>query len=185
MITLPLHLINETYTFGFEPSILDFFSIFAIICGILVIINKNPIIAVLFLIGLFGNISAYLLALGLGFIGLAYLIVYIGAVSILFLFILMLINIRISELQSNTSNSIILAMIIGISYNHPLFKILPENNEVINTLEGDVNSFGDGMFNVHRINNLEYATSRIWDANVMEHSHITSLGNIMYSSYSI
>jgi NADH-ubiquinone oxidoreductase chain 6 len=37
--------------------------------------------------------------------GLAYLVVYIGAISILFLFILMLINIRLSELHSNTRNT--------------------------------------------------------------------------------
>ncbi len=42
----------------------------------------------------------------MSFISLSYLIVYIRAVSILFLFILMLINIKISELHSNTNNSI-------------------------------------------------------------------------------
>jgi NADH-ubiquinone oxidoreductase chain 6 len=155
-----LNLIFETYTNGFKPNILDFLSLFAIICGILVILNKNPIVAVLFLIGLFGNISCYLLALGLGFIGLAYLIVYIGAVSILFLFILMLINIRISELQSNTSNSILLAMIVGVSYNYPLFQILPDNNEILDNLEGKLNTYRGGLFNLHRINNIEYSTSR-------------------------
>ena len=77
------------------------------------------------LIALFAYISFYLIIIGLSFIGLSYLIVYIGAVSILFLFILMLINIRTSELQSNTSNSIPLAIIIGIIIIISLFQILP------------------------------------------------------------
>src|ERR1700694_4725864 len=120
-----LLLINEIYTNGSISNILDIISLTAILCGIFVLISKNPIISVLFLIGLFATISSYLIILGLSFIGLSYLIVYIGAVSILFLFILMLINIRISELQSNTSNSIPLAVTISILFNYPLFQLLP------------------------------------------------------------
>jgi NADH-ubiquinone oxidoreductase chain 6 len=62
---------------------------------------------------------------GMTFVGIAYLVVYIGAVSILFLFILMLINIRISELQSDTNNSLPLALIIGIFLYYFLYKVLP------------------------------------------------------------
>lgn len=65
--------------------------------------------------------------LGLNFIGLSYLLVYVGAVSILFLFILMLINVRISELTSDSSNSIPLAIIIGIFFNITLYYMLPSN----------------------------------------------------------
>jgi NADH-ubiquinone oxidoreductase chain 6 len=123
---------NEIYTNGIYFEILNIISLFAIFCGILVIIGKNPILSVLFLIGLFAGISCYLIILGLSFIGLTYLIVYIGAVSILFLFILMLINIRVSELQSNTSNSIILAIIVGILFNYPLFDLLPYDIAILN-----------------------------------------------------
>jgi NADH-ubiquinone oxidoreductase chain 6 len=82
-------------------------------------------VSVLHLIALFAYVSFYLIIIGLNFIGLSYLIVYIGAVSILFLFILMLINIRTSELQSNTSNSIPLTIIIGIIISYFLFQMLP------------------------------------------------------------
>ena len=44
-----------------------FLSLVAILCGILVIISKNPIVSVLFLIGLFACISLYLIILGLSF----------------------------------------------------------------------------------------------------------------------
>jgi NADH-ubiquinone oxidoreductase chain 6 len=86
---------------GYTVEYLDVLSIIALLFGISVIINKNPIASLLSLIGLFASISVYLILSGLTFIGFSYLIVYIGAVSILFLFILMLINIRTSELQSN------------------------------------------------------------------------------------
>jgi NADH-ubiquinone oxidoreductase chain 6 len=120
-----LFLINEIYTNGYTDIILDILSVSAVISGICVIISKNPVVSVLHLIALFACVSFYLIIIGLNFIGLSYLIVYIGAVSILFLFILMLINIRTSELQSNTSNSIPLTIIIGIIISYFLFQMLP------------------------------------------------------------
>jgi NADH-ubiquinone oxidoreductase chain 6 len=122
-----LFLLNETFTNGYTIEILDFISIVSIFCGIFVIISKNPIVSVLYLIGLFLSISCYLILLGINFIGLSYLLVYVGAVSILFLFILMLINIRISELVNNTRNSIPLGIMVIITLNISIYQILPNN----------------------------------------------------------
>src|ERR1700712_647797 len=120
-----LYILIETYTNGYRVETLDLISLISILCGILVIISKNPVVSVLFLIGLFLSISTYLLVLGLNFIGLSYLLVYVGAVSILFLFILMLINIRVSELTNETSNSIPLAIIIIMGFYSSINNILP------------------------------------------------------------
>lgn len=76
-----LFLINESFTNGYRTEILSILSVLAILSGVFVIISKNPIVSVLFLIGLFASISCYLILLGLSFIGLSYLIVYIGAVK--------------------------------------------------------------------------------------------------------
>src|ERR1700742_4861040 len=103
-----LSVLSDTLTSGYKVEALDAISLASIFCGMLVVICKNPIRSVLFLIGLFVCIACYLVLLGLDFLGIAYLLVYVGAVSILFLFILMLINVRISELLSDTSNSIFL-----------------------------------------------------------------------------
>src|SRR5438045_3332304 len=84
--------------------------------GIFIIITKNPIISVLYLILLFSSVSCYLIFIGIKFIGISYLLVYVGAVSILFLFILMLINIRVSELISDTNNNLPLALITIIAF---------------------------------------------------------------------
>jgi NADH-ubiquinone oxidoreductase chain 6 len=127
-----LYTLNEIFTNGYTIQILNILASFSILCGIFILTSKNPIVSVLFLIGLFGGISSYLIILGLSFIGLSYLIVYIGAVSILFLFILMLINIRISELQNNTANSIPLAVLIIISLIYTIFQILPYDIAVLN-----------------------------------------------------
>jgi NADH-ubiquinone oxidoreductase chain 6 len=160
--------INEIYTNGYRSEILDIISLSVILCGIFVIISKNPIISILFLIGLFAGIACYLIILGLTFIGLSYLIVYIGAVSILFLFILMLINIRISELQSNTSNSIILAIIIAILFNYPLFQLLPYEIAILNNYSNNINTklytlFLDNykLVNYNNDNNVLFSTSKV------------------------
>src|ERR1700744_6220894 len=135
-----LFILSENFTNGYRAEVLDIISLLAILCGILVIISKNPIVSVLFLIGLFLSISSYLIILGLSFIGLSYLLVYVGAVSILFLFILMLINVRISELLSNTSNSIPLAIIIAISFNYPLYQVLPYSIAAFNSYTVNLNN---------------------------------------------
>src|ERR1700761_325739 len=88
----------EKLSSGYNPLILVLLSFGSIFFGISVIISKNPIVSVLFLIILFCTVSSYLILVGMHFIGLSYLLVYVGAISILFLFILMLINVRVSEL---------------------------------------------------------------------------------------
>ena len=187
-----LYIIDETYTNGYNSEILDIISLFAILSGILVIVSKNPVVSVLFLIGLFASISCYLLMIGLSFLGLSYLIVYIGAVSILFLFILMLINIRISELQSNTSNSIPLAIAISIFFSYPLFQLLPYNITILNNYTNLSNFLLSNTILSSRLDKedtilkeIYFVTSKSWDGNLIENSHITSIGNIMYTNYSI
>jgi len=127
-----IFLLNETFTNGYKVEVLNILFIFIILFGIFVVIIKNPIVSVLFLIGLFSSVASYLIILGISFIGLSYLIVYVGAVSILFLFILMLINIRISELQSDTSNSIPLAINISVLFYYPFFQLLPYDITISN-----------------------------------------------------
>lgn len=194
-----LFLINETFTNGYISNILNIISLFAIFCAISVIVNKNPIISILFLIGLFASVSSYLIILGLSFIGLSYLIVYIGAVSILFLFILMLINIRISELQSNTNNSIPLTVIIGISISYSLFQLLPYDISILNNFNKELPSKNSDIFYmsinkekfsfsdylINNDNDLFFVTSKIWDGNLAESNHITTIGNIMYTNYNL
>ncbi len=191
-----LYILTETYTNGFRIEILDLISLIAIICGIFVIITKNPIISVLFLIGLFLSISGYLILLGINFIGLSYILVYIGAVSILFLFILMLINIRISELLNETSNTIPLAIISTIAFNYSIYQILPYNIAIFNSYTININNIFYDIFYYNYNNYLNktfkfnddiiyFVTSKAWDSNIAETTHITTIGNIIYTNYSI
>src|ERR1700712_2571448 len=78
--------------------LLDLLALGAILSGIMVITAKNPVISVLFLIAVFINVAGYLVLLGVAYLGLVYLIVYVGAIAILFLFVIMMLNLRLVEL---------------------------------------------------------------------------------------
>ena len=183
---------------GYVVESLDILSIVTLLFGIAVIINKNPIGSLLSLIGLFAGISIYLILCGLTFIGFSYLIVYIGAVSILFLFILMLINIRTSELQSNNKNSIPLALFIAILLNYSLFQLLPYTIAILNSYNNKIsnliyylginqnNTISNSINNNNiNISNIMYVTSNNWDGNITETSHISTIGNVLYTSYNM
>src|SRR5450755_2469212 len=162
-----LYLISETHTNGYTYVYLYLIILLSIIFGIFIIINKNPIVSVLFLIFLFSSVSIYLIMLGINFIGISYLLVYVGAVSILFIFILMLINIRISELLSATGNSMPLAIIITISFYYPLSKVMSyntANNSNISTSPSDILNINDSSYIISKIlkyyDEISYTTSK-------------------------
>lgn len=161
-----LYIVSLDLINGLYPFILDIFSIISVFMGVLVITTKNPIVSVLFLISLFLVISTNLVVVGMHFIGLSYILVYVGAISILFLFVLMLINIRVSELTSYTGNSIPLALIFSVI----IYNYLEKN---------DIRLFTNSESSV----NVDLATSMKWDGVLISSSHISSIGNIMYTTY--
>ena len=189
-----IFLLNDYITNGFRIELVDIIYLVSILLGVLTIISRNPVVSVLFLIGLFVNIAGLLILIGYSFMGLAYILVYVGAVSILFLFILMLINIRISELLNETNNDIPLAMLTVLLFYYIIGQVIPSNltdNTIISALS---NSYSE-VYNVqldNQIINLAdlkqqigYISSNGWDNSLIEPTHIASIGNIMYTSYSI
>jgi len=90
---------------------------------VLVIVSVNPVIAVIFLIAVFCNAAGFLILLGVGFIGISYIIVYIGAIAVLFLFVIMMINIKltdITEIGSQYTKNMPLAIAIGLLFLYEL-----------------------------------------------------------------
>lgn len=189
-----IFLLNDYITNGFRIEFVDVIYLLSIVLGILTIVSRNPIVSVLFLIGLFVNVAGLLILVGYDFIGLSYILVYVGAVSILFLFILMLINIRISELLNETNNDIPLAILTVLLFYYIIGQVLPSNltdNTIISSFS---NSFSE-VYNIQLQNEsfnivdlkqqIGYASSKGWDSSLIEPTHIASIGNIMYTSYSM
>lgn len=186
-MTFNLYVLTEIFTYGFSEESLIFTSLISVIFSIFVIIIKNPIVSVLLLIGLFLSISIYLVSLGFFFLGLSYILVYIGAVSILFIFILMLINIRVSELLSETKNSIPLAIIITVFISIVISEFIPEN---LSDFDNTVYFFKESLnFNINNINNsnnyITFVSSESWDNHLIGTDYISSVGNVLYTNYCI
>ena len=108
--------------------LIDILAFAALFSSVLVITSKNPVIAVIFLISVFVNAAGYLILLGIGFIGISYIIVYVGAIAVLFLFVIMMINIKLTdilEICSQYTKNIPLALAISGLFLYEIFKLLP------------------------------------------------------------
>ena len=75
------------------------FSAVLVASGVMVIASRNPVHSVLFLILAFFNAAALFLLLGAEFLALILVIVYVGAVAVLFLFVVMMLDINLAELR--------------------------------------------------------------------------------------
>ena len=76
-----------------------FFSIIAILSAIMVIVSRNTVHAVFFLILDFISIASLFILIGAEFLGMMMIIVYVGAVAVLFLFVVMLLNVSKQKLS--------------------------------------------------------------------------------------
>ena len=93
-----------------------FFYLFAglsIISGVMVIAARNPVHAVLFLILAFFNVAGLFLLLGAEFLAVILLIVYVGAVAVLFLFVVMMLDVDFAELKSGFLSYLPVGLMIG------------------------------------------------------------------------
>jgi NADH-quinone oxidoreductase subunit J len=79
----------------------NLFATIALISATMVIASKNPIHSVVFLILVFCNATGLLLLLKLEYLAMMFLIIYVGAIAVLFLFVVMMLNIKINELNEN------------------------------------------------------------------------------------
>lgn len=95
------------------------FYIFAslmLMSGVMVIQSRNPVYSVLFLILVFFHGAALLLLLGLDFFAMTFLVVYVGAIAVLFLFVVMMLNINVSELQERRLRYLPMGGVLGLLF---------------------------------------------------------------------
>ena len=94
-----------------------FFYLFASItclAGLMVICSRNPVHSVLFLILAFFNAAGLFVLLGAEFLAMLLIIVYVGAVAVLFLFVVMMLDVDFSTLKAEMASYLPLALLIGV-----------------------------------------------------------------------
>ena len=190
-----IKLLLEVLTFG------------AVFFSILVITSKNPIIAVVFLISVFISTAGYLILKGIGFLGLSYIIIYIGAITVLFLFIIMMINIRlvdILEVGNEYTKNLPLAIILGLLFVFEIFSILPFTVNNVYILFTPINIFNffnnllfssalsalkggadTGYLNFDMYSNLLNFSFNNIDSLILNFSQIEVLGLNLYTNGSV
>ena len=90
------------------------FAIISVISSFMVIFAKNPVHSVLFLILTFFNATGLFVLMGAEFLAMLLLIVYVGAVAVLFLFVVMMLNIDFNSLRTGMIKNAPLGLLIGI-----------------------------------------------------------------------
>lgn len=90
------------------------FSIMAIASAMLVITMKNPVHSVLFLILCFFNAAGLFVLSGAEFLAMILVVVYVGAVAVLFLFVVMMLDVDFTELRSGMLNYLPVGGVIGL-----------------------------------------------------------------------
>jgi NADH:ubiquinone oxidoreductase subunit 6 (subunit J)/NADH:ubiquinone oxidoreductase subunit 3 (subunit A) len=91
-------------------------SLLAVIAGVFVITTKNAIISVFNLIVLYILVAFYLIYIGITYLGISYIIIYIGAIAILFLFVIMMIDVEVVEKRNNNYLPLLFLLLGGFFF---------------------------------------------------------------------
>src|SRR5574343_1153312 len=90
------------------------FASVTVLAGLLVTVSRNPVHSVLWLILAFLSASGLFVLLGAEFVAMLLIIVYVGAVAVLFLFVVMMLDIDFAELKGEMAKYMPLALLIGV-----------------------------------------------------------------------
>jgi NADH-quinone oxidoreductase subunit J len=147
-----------------ELFLFYFFTGLILISATMVISVKNPVHSVLFLILTFISAAGLLFLLEIEFISLIFIVVYVGAIAVLFLFVVMMLDIKITDLNRNFLKYFPIGSFLGFAF---LIEILLM---LTNTLEPNSYDITNNSYTVW-INSIDFITN------------IESLGQILYTYY--
>src|ERR1700746_1003298 len=89
------------------------FAALAVAAGVLVVASRNPVHSVLFLILAFFNTAGMFVLIGAEFLAMILVIVYVGAVAVLFLFVVMMLNIDFAQLRGGFVRYLPIGALVG------------------------------------------------------------------------
>jgi NADH-quinone oxidoreductase subunit J len=156
-----------------EIILFIFFSCLTIVCSIFVITSKNPIHSVLFLVLTFFNVSGLLIMLGVEFLALLFLIVYVGAIAVLFLFIIMMLSIKITQYKIIMYKYLPIGIILGTGF----------ICEALTIFESDYNFLITSPFKDVAFNNFYLNSIIFWNTDIIYISNIEVIGSVLYTYF--
>ncbi|WP_413154678.1 NADH-quinone oxidoreductase subunit J [Bartonella sp. cb54] len=99
---------------GLAAAFFYLFAFIMLVSAVIVITARNPVHSVLFLILSFFNAAALFLLAGAEFLGLLLLVVYVGAVAVLFLFVVMMLDVDFAEFKSGALRYAPIGVFVGV-----------------------------------------------------------------------
>lgn len=148
--------------------------------SIISITANNPIISIIFLITAFVNAAGYLILLGINFIGISYIVIYVGAIAVLFLFIILMINIKLTDIL-DTGYNFTKNLPVGLNIASLLLFILFSVAQQLNLFYNS----NDISINIEEIGNNLNIINYLSDSNLLEFTQIEVLGHYLYTYASI
>ena len=137
-----------------------FFSIVAVISAIMVTVSKNTVHSVFFLILDFISISCLFIMIGAEFLGMIMLIVYVGAVAVLFLFVVMMLNVAQQQNQwfnsKENSGHIPIGLIISTIIFFELIIVVGGWKYKPELLNPNITQISNEMSNTHSLGQVLY-----------------------------
>lgn len=128
-----------------------FFGVLLIVCSLLASFSLNPVESVLFLILCFYLSACILFIFNVEFLALTYVVVYVGAVAVLFLFIIMMLDIRMKKNFFNKYKFFIYFFLVSSIYIFFVFILFYLNNTFFTATYSNV----DTLFLVDTLSNIE------------------------------
>jgi len=152
------------------------FSSLAILSSIFVILSNNPVFSALFLVLSFCNVSSLLFFLKFYFLPIVFLVVYVGAIAVLFLFVLMMLNIKIAQLKQEKLNYMALIIFFVIALVSQFFFMLQlDFNPLICTSNQHITFLSDLSF---------YSTSFSNELNpLIQFNNMLSIGQLLFVEF--
>ena len=150
-----------------EFNLFLIFSSLALLSAVFVVTAKNPIHSILFLVFVFFNISGLLIMLGVEFLAMLLLVVYVGAVSVLFLFVIMMLNVKIAQAYENLLRYIPIGFFLSLSFLFECYLIV-DSGLVSSDMEG-----------------FQFLNNSVdWVSLVIANTNTVVIGTILYTYYS-
>lgn len=158
------------------------FSCLTLLSAIMVIQSRNPVHSVLFLILVFLNSAGLLLLLGLDFFAMLFLVVYVGAIAVLFLFVVMMLNVKSAEISEKRLRYLPVGGLLGLLFLVEIVYIV--DNDLIVQHPNLKTLFLDQSTIDTPFSPTDPTLSMIqWHQLVELSSNIESIGMVMYTYY--
>jgi NADH-quinone oxidoreductase subunit J len=148
-----------------EQILFYLFSSIAILSGLMVIRAENPVHSVLFLILTFFNVSGLLLLLKVEFLAMVFLVVYVGAIAVLFLFVVMMLNIKLGRDNNDLFKYLPIGAIVGFIFLMEIFLITRKDYVALATVD------------------FSSTSSIEWESMFNSLTNVEVLGQLMYTYY--